>query len=117
MRMLHCIRFLVLAILFATAATAHQRTFHFEITQQPLSQALRNYGQISGRDVIFTEEIVSGARAASREGNFPAEQALGRLLAGTSLVAEHSPSGALMIRRQHPPMPVDEVSPGLQRVA
>jgi outer membrane receptor protein involved in Fe transport len=118
--MLHCIRFLSLAILFATAAmtaTAHQRTFHFEITQQPLSQALRNYGQICGRDVIFTEEIVAGAGAASLEGNFTAEEALSRLLAGTSLVAEHSPSGALMIRRQHPPMPVDEVSPSLHRVA
>ena len=83
--MLHCIRFLVLAILFATAATAHQRTFHFEITQQPLSQALRNYGQICGRDVIFTEDIVAGAGAADLEGDYTAEEALSRLLAGTNL--------------------------------
>src|SRR6202011_3133213 len=118
--MLHCLRVLIMAsvaILFATAAAAHQRTFHFDITQQPLSQALRNYGQICGRDVIFTEEIVSGAGAASLEGTYTAEEALSRLLAGTNLVADHSPSGALMIRRLHPSTPVSEVSSGFHRVA
>ncbi|MDB6105396.1 MAG: hypothetical protein JWO52_5395, partial [Gammaproteobacteria bacterium] len=106
-----------LAILFATAATAHQRTFHFQITQQPLSQALRNYGQICGRDVIFTEEVVAGTGAASLEGNYTAEEALSRLLSGTNLVAEHSPSGALMIRRLHPPTAAGEASSGFHRIA
>jgi iron complex outermembrane receptor protein len=120
MRMLYGLRFVVaaaVALLFATAASAHQRTFHFDITQQPLSQALRNYGQICGRDVIFTEEVVAGSGAASLEGNYTAEEALTRLLAGTNLVAEHSPSGALMIRRLHPPTPAGQVSTGLHRVA
>ena len=105
------------ALLFATVAPAHQRTFHFDITQQPLSQALRNYGQICGRDVIFTEEVVADSGAASLEGNYTAEEALTRLLAGTNLVAEHSPSGALMIRRLHPPTPAGQVSTGLHKVA
>jgi iron complex outermembrane recepter protein len=107
------------AILFATAVTAHQRTFHFEIAHQPLSQALRTYGQTCGRDVIFTEDIVAGAGAADLEGDYTAEEALSRLLAGTNLVAEHSPSGALMIRR--PPHPgtstANQASLSLQRIA
>jgi len=91
------------AILFAstsTSAAAHQRTFHFDFTPQPLSQALRSYGQICGQDVIFTEDVVSGVNTTSLEGDYTAQEALSRLLEGTNLVAERSPSGALMIRRR-----------------
>jgi outer membrane receptor protein involved in Fe transport len=87
------------AILFATAAAAHQRTFHFEIKQQPLSQALRHYGQICGQDLIFTEDVLNGAGTASLQGDFSAQEALNRLLGGTNLVAVRSPSGAVMIRK------------------
>jgi outer membrane receptor protein involved in Fe transport len=101
----------VAAMLFATAAAAHQRTFHFEIRQQPLSQALRDYGQICGRDVIFTEDVVAETGAASLEGDYDAQEALKRLLEGTNLVAERSPSGAVMIRRLHAGSPGSAPSP------
>src|SRR5579872_7243893 len=84
----------------ASAAAAHGRLFHFDITPEPLSQALRTYAQICGQDVIFTESVVAGARTTSLEGDFTADDALTRLLAGTQLVVERSPSGALMIRRR-----------------
>jgi outer membrane receptor protein involved in Fe transport len=87
------------AVLFATTATAHQRTFHFEIKQQPLSVALRHYGQICGQDLIFTEDVLAGAGTASLQGDFSAQEALNRLLGGTNLVAVRSPSGAVMIRK------------------
>src|SRR5487761_483612 len=83
----------------AAAASAHGRVFHFDITPEPLSQALRTYAQICGQDVIFTEYVVAGAGATSLEGDFTADDALSRLLAGTQLVVQRSPSGALMIRR------------------
>jgi iron complex outermembrane recepter protein len=84
----------------ASAASAHGRLFHFDITPEPLSQALRAYAQICGEDVIFTESVVAGAGATSLVGDFTADDALNRLLAGTKLVVERSPSGALMIRRR-----------------
>ena len=80
--------------------SAHGRVFHFDITPEPLSQALRTYAQICGQDVIFTESVVAGAGTTSLVGDFTADDALSRLLAGTKLVVERSPSGALMIRRQ-----------------
>lgn len=83
----------------ASGAGIHQRTFHFEIRQQPLARALRTYGQVCGQDLIFTEDIVAEAGAASLEGDFSAQDALSRLLGGTNLVAVRSPSGAVMIRR------------------
>jgi iron complex outermembrane receptor protein len=84
----------------ASAAAAHGQLFHFDITPEPLSQALRTYAQVCGQDVIFTESVVAGARATSLVGDFTADDALSHLLAGTQLVVERSPSGALMIRRR-----------------
>jgi iron complex outermembrane receptor protein len=90
---------IISGLLLTTTALAHQRIFHFEIKQQPLSQALRHYGQICGQDVIFTEEVLSGAGAATLQGDYSAQDALNRLLGGTNLVAVRSPSGAVMIRK------------------
>jgi iron complex outermembrane recepter protein len=86
-----------------TAASAHQRMFHFEIKQQSLSQALRSYGEICGQDLIFTEAVVAGTGSTSLQGDFSAQEALTRLLTGTNLVAERSRSGAIMIRRKGAP--------------
>src|SRR5882724_6413294 len=100
------IRFFALAVALFAAGTAgaHQRLFHFEIRQQPLSQALRSYGEICGQDLIFTEEVLAGAGSTSLQGDFSAQDALTRLLGGTNLIAERSPSGAVMIRRPATPM-------------
>src|SRR5215469_4411881 len=84
----------------ASAASAHGRVFHFDITPEPLSQALRTYAQVCGQDVIFTESVVAGAGTTSLVGDFTAADALSRLLAGTQLTVQRSPSGALMIRRR-----------------
>jgi iron complex outermembrane receptor protein len=83
----------------APGAYAQGRSFHFDIANQSLSQALRNFGHISGQEVIFTEDMVAGL-AATLEGDFTAQAALDQLLQGTGLVAERSPSGAIMIRRR-----------------
>ena len=89
----------IVGALVAPAAYAQGRGFHFAIANQSLSQALRSFGHISGQEVIFTEDMVSGL-AASLEGDFTAQAALERLLQGTGLIAERSPSGAIMIRRR-----------------
>jgi outer membrane receptor protein involved in Fe transport len=91
----------VISGLMAATAQAQDRSFHFNISDQSLSQALRNYGHICGQEVIFTEEIVAGLNTTSLKGDYTAQGALARLLQGTGLIAERSPSGALMIRRQY----------------
>ncbi|HEY8509244.1 MAG TPA: TonB-dependent receptor [Steroidobacteraceae bacterium] len=87
----------------ALNAEAQARSFRFDISNQSLSQALRSYGQICGEEIIFTEEVVAGARPTSLKGEFTTEEALRKLLEGTGLVAERSPSGALMILRPTSP--------------
>jgi iron complex outermembrane receptor protein len=82
------------------SADSPARSYRFDIGAETLSQALRNYGQISGQQIIFTEDLVEGKTVPALRGEFTAEEALQRLLKGTGLTAERSPSGALMIRHQ-----------------
>ena len=92
--------FTTVAGLMATAAAAHGRLFHFEINHQPMSEALQTYAQICGKDVIFTQSVVAGSHAASLVGDYTAQDALSKLLAGTQLIVKRSPSGALMILKR-----------------
>lgn len=94
---------LVVSSCIALNAEAQARSFRFDISNQSLSQALRSYGQICGEEIIFTEDVVAGIRPTSLKGEFTTEEALRKLLEGTGLVAERSPSGALMILRPTPP--------------
>jgi len=74
-------------------------SYRFNIVDQTLPQALRNYAQVSGQEIIFTENLFEGAKPVSLKGDFTADDALGELLQGTSLVYERLPSGAIMIKR------------------
>src|SRR3954470_20970161 len=82
----------------AMAQTA-DRSFHFDIANQSLSQALRSFAHVCGQEVVFTEDMVAG-QAISLRGDYTAQAALNRLLQGTDLVAERSSSGAIMIRHR-----------------
>ena len=88
-----------LGVLGTAVAQTQDRSFHFDMATQSLSQALRNFAHICGQEVVFTEEVVAG-QATSLKGEYTVQGALERLLQGTNLVAERSTSGAIMIRRR-----------------
>jgi TonB-dependent receptor len=89
----------VASILGTGIARAQDRSYHFDIANESLSQALRNFAHVCGQEVVFTEDIVAG-QAISLKGDYTVQGALDRLLQGTDLVAERSSSGAIMIRRR-----------------
>jgi iron complex outermembrane recepter protein len=89
----------VAGVLGTGVAQGQDRSYHFDIANESLSQALRNFAQVCSQQVVFTEDIVSG-QATSLKGDFTVQGALDRLLEGTDLVAERSASGAIMIRRR-----------------
>ena len=89
----------VAGILGTGVAHAQDRSFHFEIANESLSQALRNFAHVCGQEVVFTEDIVAG-QATSLKGDYTAQAALDRMLRGTGLVAERSVAGVIMIRRR-----------------
>jgi len=86
-------------VLGTTVAQAQGRSYHFDIANESLSQALRNFAHVCGQEVVFTEDIVAG-RAKSLRGDYTVQAALDRLLQGTDLVAQRSASGVIMIRRR-----------------
>jgi iron complex outermembrane receptor protein len=87
----------------SAGAESPPRSLRFDITSQSLAQALRTYGQICGQEIIFTRDLVDGITASPLKGEYTAQAALERLLEGTSLTAERSPSGVLMIKRSEQP--------------
>ena len=89
----------VAGVLGTGVAQGQDRSYHFDIANESLSQALRNFAHVCGQQVVFTEDIVSG-QATSLKGDFTVQGALDRLLEGTDLVAERSASGTIMIRRR-----------------
>ena len=96
---------LTLSLPVAGADSSH-RSYRFDIAAEPLAQALRTYGQVSGQAIIFTENLVEGITSPPLKGTYTAEAALARLLNGTDLTIERSPSGAVMIRGPAPSSPV-----------
>jgi iron complex outermembrane receptor protein len=88
-----------IGVLGTAVAQTQDRSFHFDIATQSLSQALRTFAHTCGQEVVFTEEVVAG-QATSLNGEYTVQAALDRLLKDTNLVAERSASGAIMIRRR-----------------
>ncbi|MEI9927530.1 MAG: TonB-dependent receptor [Sphingomonas sp.] len=78
-----------------TSAAAQQATY--EIPSTSLSEALREFGRQSHKQIIFTEALVHGKRAPRVSGRFTPDEVLERLLANSDLRVETTPSGAIMI--------------------
>lgn len=73
-------------IAFASAAQAQPADrFVFNLPAEPLSQALRDVGVSTGRNVIAPADLVEGRLAPPLTGTYTAEEAVARLLAGTRL--------------------------------
>ncbi|WP_169804194.1 TonB-dependent receptor [Sphingomonas mali] len=96
------------ASLFCVSAPAFAQTHTYDIPATSLSQALRAFGKESGRQLIFTEDLVRGKQSARLHGNFTPEEALRHLLAETGLMFEKAPSGAIMIQRAPSEAAIDE---------
>jgi len=79
----------------AQAGDADRRDY--DIAEQPLGDALREYARISGREVVAAASVIEGRRGNRVQGQLPADEALARLLAGSGLTAERI-GGALVLR-------------------
>ena len=67
------------------SAGVEQTRQEFNIAAQPLSQALREYAQQSGDQVVFYSEIGKGREAPAVAGSYTRQEALQRLLENTGL--------------------------------
>lgn len=81
----------------AQSRTTQSRTTHFHVLPGALGDALRQYGQASGRPLIFTEALVAGRQTKGIHGYLTDEAALERLLAGSGLAYRRTGAGVLLI--------------------
>lgn len=79
------------------AAHAQIEQREYDIAAQPLGDALREYSEISGRQILFATDLVKGRRSTSVRGRMSSDRALSRLLAGSGLLPELV-DGALILR-------------------
>lgn len=90
-------------------AQASDRAQPFDISAQDLATALRLFAVASGREVIASTAAVRGKRSGAVKGVLSSEQAIGLLLAGTSLRFE-TVDGAFVIR---PTITADDSASGV----
>ena len=86
----------------AGSAFAQSQLYEFDFPAQPLAQSLSGFAQASGQQIIFTREVVDNLQAPALHGAYTPDAALGKILNGTHLIAERTPSGALMIEHARP---------------
>ncbi|MFC5694784.1 TonB-dependent siderophore receptor [Pseudomonas sp. GCM10022186] len=75
------------------AAAAHD----FAIAAQPLPQALDAFSRVTGLSVVYTLDVPYGLRSSAVNGRMSANEALGRLLAGSGFTWRQAGAGTLTL--------------------
>ena len=73
------------------------READFSIAAQPVSQALREYAQQSGDQIVFYSDVGRGRESTPVQGTFTRQEALQRLLLDTGLKSERVNSKTVAI--------------------
>lgn len=79
------------------AASPPEARATYNLPRQPLGMALRAVGAQSGREIMYSADAVAGRMAEPLIGSFSADEAIGRLLAGSDLLAEYK-DGVIYVR-------------------
>jgi hypothetical protein len=70
---------------------------HFELSSEPLRQALLVFGRQAGLVVLAPSELLEGRKSTPIDGDYSPREALQRLLAGTGLQASFSGEDDVLI--------------------
>lgn len=91
---------LIITSCIATIAMAQssEMSVEFDMPAQSLDQALRNYGVVADKQVMFSVDLVNGKTVGPIAGEMTADEALHTLLADTGLVFETTLSDVILIR-------------------
>lgn len=89
----------VAAVATSTAAPLSQRIFHFDQEKQTIPQAINQVGNLTGLNVVFTEETTVTEMANPLHGTMTVAQALNQLLSHTGFSWHFSNANTLEISR------------------
>ena len=83
--------------LAALPGVAFAQARAIDIPAEDLQSALNAYISQSGIELVYRADDVSGLNSQAVRGSFTPEEALARLLQGTSLTAQRGASGAFVV--------------------
>ena len=86
-------------LLCGGVAAADDAVKNFNIPEEDLGAALRDFGRQANQQILFSTDIVLGKRSPRLAGSFTVEAAVAALLAGTDLIATRTAEGSLLISR------------------
>ncbi len=82
----------------APPAEARTITYELDIPSQDLNSALQQFALASKHKLFYKSDIVEGKISAPLRGKFTTDEAVQRLLAGTDLTYDITPSAVVLIR-------------------
>lgn len=85
------------SLLLASTLHAQEATFALNLPAQPLDQALNALAGQTGSRILFATDIAAGQQAPALNAELSVEQALQRLLQGSSLQVEKSADGSYVV--------------------
>ncbi len=80
---------------------AHAHAENFDIPRGDLKAALDAYGKQAGVALMYSADVIKGARTNGAKGDITAEDALSEILSGTGFIAHRHASGAIGITRSN----------------
>ena len=83
-------------------STVHAQSLEFSVPGGDLKEALAAYVRQAGVQLLYREDDVRGLTTAGVRGTLSVEEALSRILKGTSLTVQRESSGAIAIGRLAP---------------
>ncbi|WP_436827895.1 TonB-dependent receptor plug domain-containing protein [Sphingomonas sp. DT-207] len=95
-----------IAIMGAASAEAAAQTRDFRIAAGPLGGALAAYARITGRQLLYSSDLVAGRSAAALIGRFSDDEALKRLLGGSGIEVRRAGKAFVLLPRQTQRRPV-----------
>jgi TonB-dependent receptor len=92
-------------------AAAEEAARRFQVAAGPATVAIPELAKQGGIRVLANGEELAGVHTNPVQGSYSAEQALGRLLAGTGLAARLNPNGTVLIQKAAAPAPAAPQQP------
>lgn len=87
----------------ASITAGDEEVRDFKIAAQPVSEALREYAQQSGDQIVFYSDVGKGRQSTPLQGKFTRQEALQQLLLDTGLKSERVGSKTVAISTAAPP--------------
>ncbi|KJE33845.1 hypothetical protein UF64_19375 [Thalassospira sp. HJ] len=84
----------------ANQQTQSQKLFQFDIPAQPLPQALTAFSDVTGIQILYTEQSIYGHDAPALAGEYSADEALDALLSGSDVDFSYTSGNSITLRRK-----------------